>query len=206
MKVFLSPDWGRMPYLIRPRLRVRRKIKLHKVHIDSSFPFATMEMKAIEQLDKSIVHKVVRCSVLIQSWTFVIIFISSQNTFVDQLESMKMKTQMGYALNAQRLHLIGDQRIPFSKVGTSRQTCAPENKRGNGSLFKVKVEGHSRADRGILKMESPRSNQPKWGWEDGSMFKRSEEDCRCWQLRVLGKVLREREPFSQLERCACIEW
>lgn len=168
VKVFLSPDWGRVPYLIRPRLRVHRKIKLHKVHIDSSFPFANMEMEAIEQLNKSIVHKVVRCGVLIQSWTFVIIFISSQNSFVDQLESLKMKTQMGYALSAQRLHLIWDQRIPFSKMETSRQKGAPENKRGNGSPFRVKVEGHSRADHEILKMESPRSNQPKGGmgrWE-----------------------------------------
>lgn len=48
----------------------------------------------------------------------------------------------------------------------SQQKCAPENKRGNGSLFRVKVEGHSRADHGILKMESPRSNQPKG---DGKM-------------------------------------
>lgn len=198
VKVFLSPDWGRMPYLIRPCLRVHRKIKLHKVHIDSSFPFANTDLEAIEQLNKLIVHKVVRCSVLIKSWTLVIIFISSQNTFVDQLESLKMKTQMGYALNAQRLHLIWDQRL-FSKMETSQQKCAPENKRGNGSLFRVKVEGHSRADHGIRKMESPRSNQPKGGWEDGSMFKRSEEDCRCWQLRELDKVLREREPFSQLE-------
>jgi hypothetical protein len=56
---------------------------------------------------------------------------------VDQLETLKMETQMGYALNAQRLHLIWDQRM-FSKMEMSQQRYAPENKRRNRSFFQSK--------------------------------------------------------------------